>query len=110
MAIDHFHPLTPRLPLYYGGSTLYTHIHFCCCLLTCSYGFSLEESKERDLGEQAARKALTLNKNNPFATHALGKLCIYFIPCPAIIVSELLLHILPIPSDPISFLMRSSCD
>ena len=38
-----------------------------------SYAFSLEEGKERELGEKAARKALALNKNNPFAVHAMGK-------------------------------------
>ena len=40
----------------------------------------MEESKERELGEQAARKALALNKNNPFATHTMGKLN-YYITC-----------------------------
>jgi hypothetical protein len=50
----------------------------------------LEESKERELGEQAATRALTLNKNNPFATHAMGKCCYYNHPYVTIVLCIML--------------------
>ena len=51
----------------------YNDLYISSTLHHFSYAFSLEECRERDLGERAARRALTLNKNNPFATHAMGK-------------------------------------
>ena len=39
-----------------------------------SYGFGLEECRERDLAEEVTRKSLTLDKRNAFATHALSEL------------------------------------
>ena len=42
-------------------------------LSACSYGFALEETNYKDLGEAVAREALSLEKNNPWATHTLGE-------------------------------------
>lgn len=39
-----------------------------------SYGYALEECKERGLAEEVARRALAINKTTPFATHAMGEL------------------------------------
>ncbi len=38
-----------------------------------SYGFALEECRERDKAEEVARRALAIDKRTPFATHAMGK-------------------------------------
>ena len=49
---------------------------WCVCLSSlcvCSYGFALEETNYKDLGETVAREALSLEKNNPWATHTLGE-------------------------------------
>ena len=47
--------------------------HVCACIIPPSYGFSLEECRERVRGEEVARRALSLDKRTPFATHAMGK-------------------------------------
>ena len=39
----------------------------------CSYSYALEECRERALAEEVARRALTINKTTPFATHAMGE-------------------------------------
>jgi hypothetical protein len=39
-----------------------------------SYGFGLEECRERDLAEEVARKSLAMDRRNAFATHALSEL------------------------------------
>jgi hypothetical protein len=44
---------------------------FLCCHF--SYGYALEECRERSLAEDVARRALTINKTTPFATHAMGE-------------------------------------
>ena len=38
-----------------------------------SYGFGLEECRERDLAEEVTKKALAMEKENAFATHALSE-------------------------------------
>ena len=37
-----------------------------------SYGYSLEECRERKSAEKVARRALAINKKSPFAIHAMG--------------------------------------
>ena len=39
-----------------------------------SYGFGLEECRERDLAEEVTRKSLAMDRRNAFATHALSEL------------------------------------
>ena len=39
-----------------------------------SYGYALEECRERTLAEEVAGRALAINKTTPFATHAMGEL------------------------------------
>ena len=41
--------------------------------VTYSYGFALEECRERDKAEEVARRALAIDKRTPFATHAMCK-------------------------------------
>ena len=53
--------------------TLNIIVTLCFLCLLVSYSFGLEECRERDLAEQVARKALAMNKKNPFASHALGE-------------------------------------
>ena len=38
-----------------------------------SYGFGLEECRERDLAEEVTKKSLAMEKENAFATHALSE-------------------------------------
>ena len=60
------------------------HHNYSCCFystrytLHFSYGFALEESKERERGAELCRKALSMEKRLPFATHGLG-MCIYLL-------------------------------
>ena len=38
-----------------------------------SYGFGLEECRERDLAEEVTKKSLAMDGRNAFATHALSE-------------------------------------
>ena len=53
-------------------------------MLSHSYSFALEECNEREMAERLARKALDMNKNTPYAIHAIGELVpvinIIFLP------------------------------
>ena len=42
-----------------------------------SYGFGLEECRERDFAEEVTKKSLAMASKNAFATHALSKYSIF---------------------------------
>ena len=38
-----------------------------------SYGFGLEECRERDIAEEVTKKSLAMESRNAFATHAMSE-------------------------------------